>query len=265
MFLAAATSNLRVLGGILIRDASYRGAKPLVFGFLADIIEPLMIVAVICFFRWALADQAKYGTDVVLFIGTGVFPSWLWVRTCLYVAKPVSSEHPMFPVESQLDHIVIHGLLHLINSSLGAIGFFTVLYYCGEKDALPADVWMAIVSMAVLFFFGLGVGLINSVLGRFIPVWAGIWAAIARGLMHFCAIFMVPDYLNPPVRQLFWYNPVLHGVSWFRHAFYPTYPNVINDHGYILAFMLITLPIGLLAVRVLEKQVEGDESEGEDS
>lgn len=249
----AIISQVRVLGAMLIRESGFRGPQALAFGFLADIVEPLMIIAVICFFRWALGSQAKYGTDVLLFVGSGVFPSWLWVRTAIYVAKPVASERPRFPQETNFDHVIIAGFLHLINSTIGCVGFFTVLYIMGEKDALPADLWTGIVSMTVIFLFGLGVGLINSVIGQFIPVWGGIWAAVARGLMHFCAIFIVPDYLNPNVRQLFMYNPVLHGVSWFRHAIYPTYPNVICNHAYILTFMFVTLPLGLLLVQILER------------
>jgi capsular polysaccharide transport system permease protein len=108
--------------------------------------------------------------------------------------------------------------------------------------------------MFVIFIFGLGVGLMNSVIGEYVPIWAGLWSALARGLMHFSAIFFVPDYLPPKLRELFAPNPVLHGVSWFRHAFYPTYPNMTCNHNYLILCALISLPIGLLMVQMLERR-----------
>ena len=77
--------------------------------------------------------------------------------------------------------------------------------------------------------------------------------------MHFSAIYFVPDYLQPNIRAIFWPNPVLHGVSWFRHAFYPTYPNVLNNHEYLILISLILLPIGLLMVQMLEHRDEINE------
>jgi capsular polysaccharide transport system permease protein len=262
VLLGAAYNQLRVIGALLLREAGMRGGKSLAFGFISDAVEPLMIIAVICFFRWVLGSQAKYGTDVVLFTATGVFPSWTFVRTSVYVSKPVAhTENPHYPIETNLDRILAAAVLHLINTTLCAMAFFTWLYN-GYHDpmAMPYSLWQAIQAMFILFTFGLGVGLTNSVIGEYVPVWSGLWAAVARGLMHFSAIFFVADFLPPNLRALFAPNPVLHGVNWFRHAFYPTYPNVLDNHQYIMVCTLVALPIGLLMVQMLERRSGSDET-----
>ncbi|HXV00342.1 MAG TPA: hypothetical protein VG166_07580 [Caulobacteraceae bacterium] len=254
MYLTAFKNQLRVLGAMLLREAGIKHGKSLAFGFLTDAVEPLLIIASVCTLRSLLDAHARFGTSIVLFIGTGVFPVFMFIRTTMHIRAPIgSSKSPKFPIETTFDRVVVYATLHMVASTIVAIFFFSVLFAWGNDQAMPYDLWNAIISMLVLFGFGIGVGMANSVIGEFIPLWASLWAGLSRVMLHFSGIYFVADFLPPSSRRFFMVNPVLHGVSWFRHSFFPMYPNVINDHRYLVVSALVALVIGMALEQVLHK------------
>jgi capsular polysaccharide transport system permease protein len=72
-------------------------------------------------------------------------------------------------------------------------------------------------------------------------------------------MYFIADYLPPDRRKYFALNPLLHGVSWFRSAFWPTYPKMIDNHAYILWASLIAITLGLLIERQFRRFMSGDE------
>ncbi|MBX9664029.1 ABC transporter permease [Novosphingobium sp.] len=245
----ALRNQYNVLSALLFREAGMRHGQNFTLGYLASGIEPLVIVATIGLLFSALSRTPPYGSSLLLFIGTGVFPIYLFIHTSLRLRQPLNAvaQRQRFPIERPFDHILVHALLHLVSSAVVAIGFFASLYlFFGVNAAIPGDPVTAIAALLVVLMLGIATGILNSVIARIIPAWDLLWPAIARASLHFSGPYFVAAYLPPDSRWYFALNPVIHGVNWFRHAFYPFYPNQLTDYGYIVTFTVVLLFFGLL-------------------
>ena len=245
----ALRNQFNVLSALLFREADMRHVQNFTLGYLASGIEPLVIVGTIGLLFSALSRTPPYGSSLLLFIGTGVFPIYLFIHTSLRLRQPLNAvaQRQRFPIERPFDHILVHAVLHLLSSALVALLFFGSLYmFFGVNAAIPGDPVTAVVALLVVLFLGIATGICNSVIARIVPAWDLVWPAIARASLHFSGPYFVAAYLPPDSRWYFGLNPVIHGVNWFRHAFYPFYPNQLTDHGYILTFTAVLLFFGLL-------------------
>ncbi len=246
----------RVLGALFYREAEMRRGKAFALGFVAAGLEPLIIIAAIGTLFTVIGRAAPYGSNLLLFIGTGVFPIYLFIHTSMRIREPLGWRFGRYPVETSLDHVLVHALLHCLSSSAIAVLYFGGLYLFGVREAMPFDLFRAIEALAAIFLFGVAMGIVNSVVARLIPFWNTLWPGLARAALHFSAPYFVADYLSPNIRRWFALNPILHGVNWFRHAFYPMYPNIIDSHEYILLGGLIALTLGLVLERVFRRTMD---------
>ncbi len=245
----ALRSQFNVLSALLFREAEMRQGQNFALGYLAAGIEPLIIVGTIGLLFSALAKTPPYGTSLLLFLGTGVFPIYLFIHTSLRLRQPMNpgAQRQRFPIERPFDHILIHAVLHLVSSALVTVLFFGSLYYfCGVNAAIPEDPATAISALFIILLLGIATGICNSVIARIFPIWDVLWPAFARASLHFSGPYFVAAYLPPDNRWFFGLNPVIHGVNWFRHAFYPFYPNQLTDQSYLLTITFGLLFLGLL-------------------
>jgi len=242
-------NQFNVLSALLAREARMRHGQNFALGYLASGIEPLIIVGTIGLLFSALSRTPPYGSSLLLFIGTGVFPIYLFIHASLRLRQPLNAvaQRQRFPIERPFDHILVHALLHVLSGTLVAVLFFGSLYlFFGVNAAIPGEPVTAIVALLVVLLLGIATGICNSVIARILPAWDLIWPAIARASLHFSGPYFVAAYLPPGSRWYFALNPVIHGVNWFRHAFYPFYPNQLTDHAYILTVAVGLLFLGLL-------------------
>ncbi len=246
----------RVLCAVFFKEAQLRRGRAFSFGWLIAGLEPLIIVGAISTLFVLLNRAPAYGTSMLLFTGTGVFPMYLVIYTSMRVREPIATPHAhRYPLETPLDEALVHGLLHLVSTALVATGYFYVLAQLGVRDAIPFDPMTGVEALGGMFVLGVGLGLINSVISRFVPIWASLWPGLVRALIHFSGLYIVADYLPPNVRGYFDANPVLNGVNWFRHAFYPHYPDATFHPHRVMLIALITLVIGIMLERVLRRGV----------
>jgi capsular polysaccharide transport system permease protein len=247
---SALRNQMIVLAALILREAEMKNGRAFAFGFVLAMFEPLVIIGAICLL-FHLIDRAPiYGSSMVLFVATGVFPVYLFIYTSGRVHEPLQTAHiGCYPVERPLDGVVAHATLHAVSSSVVAVLFFVVLHACGIDDALPYDYGRAVGALATIYGFGVGMGLVNTVVGRILPVWGSVWPALSRASVHFAGIYYVVDFFPPHIRAYFAANPMLHAVEWFRTAFYPFYPTVTVNPDYLIAGMLISLFVGLCLER----------------
>lgn len=245
----ALRNQFNVFSALLYREAETRHGQSFALGYLIAGIEPLVIVATIGVLFSALSRTPPYGHSLLLFLGTGVFPIYVFIHTSLRIRQPLNGLHQRnrYPIERPLDHLMVHAVLHVVSSAAVAVLFFLGLYWFGGVEAaVPFDPITAVAALATIFMLGLAMGIFNAVFARLVPVWDVIWPAVARASLHFSGPYFVAAYLPPTQRFYFGLNPVMHGVNWFRSAFYPFYPQALTDKGYLLLVAAVMLTLGLL-------------------
>lgn len=246
----------RVLAALVLREAETRRGRAFALSYVAAAVEPLLIVGVIVALFGLISRQPIYGTSTALFVGTGVFPVYVFLLTSVRVREPISSAQlGRYPAERPLDEVLAHALLHLLSTGAVAVAFFAGLHAFGVEQARPFDVGGAVTALLVLFAFGVSMGLFNSVVGRLLPLWDTLWPGLVRVLLHFSGIYYLADNLPPHVRGWFELNPLLHGVNWFRQSFYPFYPDIIDEPAYLLLWVLAAAALGLSLERVARRML----------
>jgi len=257
----ALRNQWNVLTAIFFRDADSRHGRRFLLGYFASAIEPLMIVSVLAILFTALGRHLPYGESILLFLGTGVFPIYLFIHTSVRVrqALGIGKHRIRFPIEQPLDLVVIHGFQHFLTSVVVAALYFFTLRLFGVDDAIPHDPLLALAALSAIFLLGLGVGIINSVIARIVPIWDLIWPAISRTTLHFSGLYYVAAFLPPTIRTWLVYNPVLHGTNWFRQAFYVFYPTFATSKAFLLGSGLVALTFGLLLEAATRQYLEARE------
>ncbi|MBL6749550.1 MAG: ABC transporter permease [Nevskia sp.] len=240
----------QVLSALVRRESESRHGRRFNFGFALGMLEPLIIIGAICLLFWLINHPPIYGSSMVLFVATGVFPVYLFIHTAGKVHEPLQSAHlGRYTLELPIDNVVAHATLHALSSAAVAIAFFCILYFIGERQASPYEPGRALAALLMIYALGVGMGLFNAVLGRVLPIWGLAWPALSRASVHFSAIYYVVDSLPPRIRGWFALNPILHAVNWFRTAFYPFYPTLTLNPGYLGWCVLATLTVGLCLER----------------
>jgi capsular polysaccharide transport system permease protein len=252
--------QVEVVRALFYREAGLRHSKSMRLGFLLQMVEPLIIIGAICLLFYIVDRQPMYGDNMILFVGTGVFPVYLFVHTATGIREPVhGARFGRYPIQLPLDAILAHIFLRGLSSSLTALAFFTALYFSGVREAVPHNPAAALLSFGVIFMLGVGMGVLNPVIGCMLPLWDSIWPAISRASLHFAGIYYVADYMSPEIRNYLWFNPLVHGIDWFRLGFYPLYPTRIMNRGVLLAITAVVMFLGLCMERVFrEKLLKGE-------
>lgn len=241
-------NQLQVLPAIFFREADSRHGRRFLLGYLASGIEPLSVVLILAFLFTALARHTPYGGSLLLFLGTGVFPVYLFIHSAARMRQPlgVSKYRLRFPLERPLDLVMVHAFQHFTMNVLVMGAFFAAVYALGVDAALPQNPMIAILAMFNIFLLGTGAGILNSVIARIFPVWDLFWPVVTRTTLHFSGVYYVVAALPPPIRDLFLWNPVMDGTNIFRLAFYPYYPDFGTRWFFLFMSGFTMLTLGLL-------------------
>jgi capsular polysaccharide transport system permease protein len=84
-------------------------------------------------------------------------------------------------------------------------------------------------------------------------IWAYITPAFNRALIMFSGIFYIPDFMSEGTRYILSFNPILHAVALFRMGFYPSYPHLLLDKGYLAAWVAGSILFGLVFERITRR------------
>ncbi len=99
----------------------------------------------------------------------------------------------------------------------------------------------------------MGFGLCNSAFTRYFHDWVvliWIWGRIMRRrrlLMLASGVFFIADLLPLAYRNVVVWNPLLHGIEWFRWGLYGNYPIMTLDIAYFLISAAGIFFIGIVA------------------
>ena len=253
--LSSGVIQLRVLAAVFSREIDVQSGR-IAFGFVLEILEPLFHIGVICLWHYLLRVQPVYGSSIVLFISTGIYPIFVFVHLSSRVrATSVSAGYRRFPIERPLDFIVSGTGMILFAYLLVGVVLFIGLAIFSTPQAIPFE-WSAIIeSLCALACLGFGIGLCNAVAQKLIPVWHYFWGAIARALILFSGALYVADFLPVYLRDILVWNPVLHAVELFRQGFYPYYPTLIYDGTYMWGCALAPIAVGLCLQRLFRRKL----------
>ena len=250
-FGAAAVTQLRVIGALVLREMRTRFGRTSL-GYLWAVLAPVFTISILAALYTAIGRVVPVGDSLPLFLATGLLP----YRTCVGLTHrmltAISSNGALFafPIVKPLDAIFARSLLEtatafcacfIVLAGIWALGF-------GSLPTKPLEVAAAFCAMALL---GTGIGTINAIVSRFSPSWDTLFSLFQRPLFFISGIFYLPEAVPQPILGWLLWNPLLHGIEWFRAGYYTDYGLHTLDRGYLLTWGVVTLLIGLAAERAL--------------
>ena len=239
----------RVLGALILRETITRyGRSPL--GFLWAVIEPAAFIALLSLLFSQIAHTPPAGRSFLLFYATG-YVAFHWFHDIASVtARSVQVNRPLlaFALITPLDTVLARFLLQVLTGiAVGVIIFGTILVVTGEPVALAPRPLLAAFGLAAAL--GMGVGMANCWLFAMSRTWELTWGVISRPLFLVSCVFFSFWSMPAMVREVLWYNPLVHLAGLLRAGFYPGYETSHVAPGYVLAIALVLGLGGALAIR----------------
>lgn len=245
--------QVRVITALTIREVRLRNSKH-AFMQVFDLLEAIVYIIA----HWALfvfmRRQLLIGDSLLLFITTGILPVLLFRTISIRAATAIESSKSVvsIPYIEPIDYAIARCMVEIIAFTMAFSLFFMLIFAFGlSKYAIPYDMKDVVKFLVLISMFSFGIGLVNSFIIFLFPLWKFVWAMFSRVQIFFSAVFYIPEYMPPAIKNLVSYNPMMHFVTLFRISFYPTYPTHLLSMNYILGWTGAVLVIGLALERSL--------------
>jgi capsular polysaccharide transport system permease protein len=211
------------------------------------LLEPIAHALFLVWMRVIVRQKVIGGMDPALFVLVGVLgffvPRNMLARSFDAISQNLSlySYRQIKPVDTILVRSVVEGLLSAILLILVLAGAALI-----GIAVLPAEPLAALAALAVLWFTGLGLGLVASATGELLPEVSRILRVLMPALYLISAIMFQTSAMPHGLQEVLLYNPLVHSLEFLRVAFVPTYqvPPEINL-GYPAAWALVLVFLGL--------------------
>ena len=253
----AVRSEIRIVGALVRREMrAHFGDTRL--GYLWAFFEPVLhLVLFLLLFTVVFKRSSPLGNSTGLFLLTGIVPYFLFQKTATYVSGSIGANRSLIELPPVQPHNVILARVVLQSVTFLLVSFvmFLALLVGGIADAVPYDPLAVMAACALAICFGLGVGMINIVLLSYFHTWMTIYGMFTFPVWILSGVWFVPEQVPQPFRTYMLYNPIMHIVMWFRSGFYQHFKAVSLDIPYAVGVSVLTLAVGLAAMRVARQKV----------
>ena len=212
--------------------------------------EPASQLAILMIVFTLIGRDSAYGTSFALFLLTGIAMLHFFTSASNGVAQAVATlRNPnRLPgiglFEPAIAALGFRMLVALVSTLL--LGTAAASYQ--RLHGVPADPVACAAAFLALALFALGTGILRGHARRTLPAAERVYNIAARALIFVSGVFYVPSYLPPALRDLLWWNPVLHGIDWLRTGVYPGYPEIVLSRFYLVALALGFTAFGITLV-----------------
>ncbi len=243
---SSASVTFAVWAALFLREAVSRvsGGRG---AWLWLLLEPVAQLALLLIFVSVIRGRTASGYDYAPFLALGILAYNLFKNTALQSMAAISANKALFtyrqvkPVDVVLVRAFLEGIIQLIVSIVLLTGMSLFGF-----DCLPHDPLQVYVALALLWVFGMGLGLVLSV-GDTLIAELGRLARLAFVPLYFLSgIFFSLNMLPHALREGMLFNPIVHGLEALRAAFLNHYVLVEEvDLGYLAAFAFTSFFLGL--------------------
>lgn len=254
LVLAILKAQWRVLVALMLRDIKTRWGSS--FGFLLTAIWPITHILVLIAIYVSLGRIAPYGESSVLWFSISMIPFIIFSYVSRFIVYGIISNKSLlvFPVIKVTDILFSRMLIEVVNIA------FVIVLLCGilwfqDVDFMPFDMKNAAFALGASLLLGLGAGILNALTAALFHMWVTGYALLTILVWMTSGVLFVPNALPAYLRDILYYQPVVHLVEWMREAYYPGYNSLILDKVYVLGWGVVLIGYGLLVERLARGRV----------
>jgi len=215
------------------------------------LIEPVLHIGFLVFIFTVIRMRTVGNADVAVWIIVGMLAFFLFRRTAVQVTYAVSSNRPLFtyrqvkPFDPAFARAVLEAFLMSIISII-IIGAAVLSGY----EAWPYDMLLVLQANFGLWLFGIGYGLVASVLMELVPEMEHVLKILMLPLYLISGVILPLATIPQPYLSLLLLNPIAHGLELARAGFFPYYHTVQGlSMEYLYAWGISSLFLGLILYR----------------
>lgn len=215
------------------------------------LMEPVLHIAFITFIFTVIRMRTVGGIDVAVWIIVGMLAFFMFRRTAMQVMHAVDSNKPLFAYRQvkPFDTSIVRGGLEAFLMVMVAMVILTAAAFLGH-DVFPDDPLLVLVAIFGLWLFGLGYGLVASVLMALVPETEHILKIVMLPLYLISGVIMPISAVPQPYRDILLINPLVHGLELVRQGFSSYYHMVPGvSIGYLYMWGIVSLFFGLMLYR----------------
>lgn len=245
----------RVLFALIMREMTTRYGRN-AGGYVWAVLEPAGTLAMLSLVFSVIARKPALGDNFPIFFATGYMAFHFYMDISRAVSAAVTSNRALltFPRVTIMDTIIARFLLQVVTLCFVTLVLFAVLLTIFD-DQIAIDFRYIFLSIGLAAFLGLSVGVLNSVLFTWSPTWQTTFGIINRPLFLISGVFFTLEDMPRSIRELLWWNPLIHVTAIMREGFYPIYqPNWISV-AYVLSFSAAPFLVGVLLMRALRAKM----------
>ncbi len=246
----AVAVTLSVWKALFLREALSRlfASRGAWFWLLA---EPVFHTAYLMFIFVVIRVGNVGGIDVALWIMVGMQGFFMFRNTGTQVMNAIGANRALFayrqvkPIDTLLVRAGLEGLILIFVTGILMAGLALWGHSIWPED--PLSVFEAFLG---LWLFGLGFGLITSVIAELVPEFGKIINLIMMTLMILSGVMLPLTIVPQPYRDWLMLNPVAHGLETARLGFVPHYHSVEElNMAYLFGSALVCIFLGLVLHR----------------
>lgn len=246
----------RTILALMLREMSTQyGRNP--GGYLWALLQPLGSILMLALGFSLLIHTPALGTSFILFYASGMLAYDMYQDVSSTTARALQFSRPLlsYPAVTWMDAILARLLLNLLTNAFVAMVLLTgIILYTGVHVSVA--IGPVVLAMALAAVVGLAVGCMNCVLGGLYPTWNMVWSIISRPLFIASAILFLYSDLPRGVRDILWYNPLVHVVGLMRRGIYhPIYHADYVSVWYVMGVSLPLIALGLLLIQRYYKEI----------
>ncbi len=245
----AALIQFRVIGALVMREMRVRYGRSQ-FGYLWALVEPAGYIAAMTIIFSYAERPPPFGHSMPLFFALGVVPFRLYMTIASQLSTAMQSNQALltYPIVKELDTVLARFILEMLTGVVVFASCILILMYA-EDAPPPRHILRIVEGFALLMLLGLGIGLTNAVIVRWYPSWLNIYRILTAPAIFLSGVFYSLEQLPTNFREILVWNPLIHGVEIVRDGYYAHYRSTGLDEGYLFAWGLAMLVIGLFAER----------------
>jgi capsular polysaccharide transport system permease protein len=239
---------VRVVIALIFRETGSRGSRASL-GFLWNIVEPVISIAILSVLFSMITRVPRLGTNFPLYYVTGMVPFRLYTAISgkLGGAMRFSSNLLGFPSVTVIDVIAARLLLAVLIHLCVFIVMLILLNAYFDLHLRP-DMVALLAGLGMAMALGLGIGTLNSVLFPAFPIYETVWGIMRAPQVLMSGVMFHIDDLPEPIFAVLKWNPVAQVVAQVRHAFYPSYEIAWVSPAYVLLISAICFALGLVGL-----------------
>jgi capsular polysaccharide transport system permease protein len=247
--------TIRTITALILREMGAKyGRTP--GGYAWAILEPVGVIALLSIGFSIMVRKPSMGTSFLLFFATGYLPYVLYSTAAGATSSAMRYSKPLlaYPAVTWLDTIIARWILNFLTSAtVFCIIISGIIIITNLKIIL--DVKPIFLSLLMAALLGLGVGLVNCVLGGLYPVWTKLWAILTRPLLLASGVLYIYEDLPKAAQNILWWNPLLHITGMARSGFYTIYDANFVNLTYCWMIILVLILLGLVFLRANYRRV----------